>query len=480
MGKTRSIGWSVLAGVAGWAILATTRRFSEAKRNAVAARGKTIAIIGAGFGGRAVALELARLLPDPASASIVLIDEDNYLLFTPMLTEAAGGELETHHIAVPLGQLPSRISFVQGAVSKIDLSSRTVTVKVNDSGPDRTDTQITADHLVIALGSVTNYHHIPGVAEHSLGVKQLGDASAICKHVLSCLERAKTEKDEARSKALLTFVVAGGGYTGVETMAAINDLVRDQVADRARATDRVGRTILIDPGDRLLSETSPKLATYAARKLQERGVEIRMKTSITGASADSVEVKPGGQIPTHTLIWAAGVKPNPIVSDLDCEKGKHGGVKVNGSCQMEGHAGVWAIGDCAEIPTPSGKPASYAPTAQNATREGVLVARNIVGALRGLQPRPFTYKPLGELALVGKRAGVARLLGFNISGVLAWALWRAVYLAKMPGTAQKIRVVGDWTLDFVFGRSPVLMQTKAIASNTLARPALEAHGAVAR
>ncbi len=465
MTRNKTIGWAVFGGVAACAVAVAVRKLVDTRRNAGVARGKRIVVVGAGLGGGAVAQELARLLPDPANGSITLIDEDNFLLFTPMLTEAAGGELEVRHVAVPLRGLSDRIQLVQGAVREIDLSSRTVTVKVSHSGHDPEDRQITADHLVIALGSVTNYHGIPGVAEHSLGVKRLEDASAICKQVLSRLEQAKTESDESRRKALLTFVVAGGGFTGVETMAAINSLVREQVDRTNIAAKGELRTILINPGDRLLGELSPKLADYATQKLQQRGVEIHMKTSITGASASTVNIKPGEQIPTNTLIWAAGVMPNPIVSQLDCEKGKHGGIKVNGCCQVVEHEGIWAIGDCAEIPNPAGKPGTYAPTAQNATREGALVARNIVGTLKGISPRPFTFRPLGELALVGKYSGVARLLGFNISGLLAWALWRGVYLAKMPGTATKVGVISDWTRDLVFGRRAVPMNMHAIGSN---------------
>ncbi len=474
----KTVGWAICGGLAAGTVAVAAIKLLEKRRNAGVARGKKIVIVGGGFGGAAVAAELARLLPDPANGSVTLIDEDSFLLFTPMLTEAAGGAMETRHIAVPLRGLPKRIQLLQGAVTKVDLASRTVTVKVSHNGVAPQETQITADHLVIALGSVTNYHHTPGVAEHALGVKRLEDASAVCQRVLDCLERAKTEHDESRRKALLTFVVAGGGFTGVETMAAINSLVREQVAKTNVAAKGEVRTILVNPGDRLLGEISPELAAYATHKLKQRGVDIRMKTSITGASATTVDVKPGEPIPANTLIWAAGVMPNPIVSQLDCEKGKHGGIKVNGCCQVTEREGVWAIGDCAEIPNPAGKPGTYAPTAQNATREGALVAQNIVSALKGASPRPFTFKTLGELALVGKYTGVARLLGFNISGVLAWALWRGVYLSKMPGTVTKARVIGDWTREFVFGRFPVPIDAQAILSNSSTHVGLQASTSV--
>jgi NADH dehydrogenase len=262
------------------------------------------------------------------------------------------------------------------------------------------------------------------------------------------------EKDAQKRKEFLTFVVGGAGYTGVETMAAINDLARDGASEHPSLRPEDVRAVLVDPADRLLPELTPDLADYAARKLGERHVEILLKTSVTGAGDDYVELNGKQRLPSRTLIWAAGVEPNPLVKTMDCPKGKHGGVETNNCCQVTKYEGVWAVGDCAEVPKPDGKGA-YAPTAQNATREGALVGQNIARSLRGLPPKPFTYTPIGELALVGKRAGVARIYNWNFSGLLAWAMWRAIYLAKMPSMSQRIRILGDWTLDWVFGREPI-------------------------
>ncbi len=249
----------------------------------------------------------------------------------------------------------------------------------------------------------------------------------------------------------------------METMAAINGLVRDSVDKNSALDANDVRTVLIEPGHRLLAEITPDLAAYAQHKLQDRGVEVRLNAKITGADKHYVEIDHGERIPARTLIWAAGVKPNPAVEHLDCPKGKHGGIQVNACCQVAQHSDIWALGDCAEVPHPGGK-TSYAPTAQNATREGALVARNIVAQLRGRQPQPFRYTPMGELALVGKHSGVARVFGQNFSGPVAWAMWRAVYLAKMPGTAQKARIASDWLLDIVFGREPISLQRTSSAS----------------
>jgi NADH dehydrogenase len=435
---------------------------SEIWRNKGRANGKTFIVVGAGFAGLAAACELARLLPDPGNGDILLIDEDNFLLFTPLLAEAAGGEIDSRHIVHPVDHVSARIHFIEGTVTSIDLIKKTVDVKRGRKGSDLPPKQYQADHIVIALGSVTNFHDIPGLAEIAIPMKKLEDAVAVCDRTLACLEQASVEEDPGKRKELLTFVVAGGGFSGVETTAALNGLLRDSLRKYPKVPGEEIRTILINPGDRLLTEIDPHLAAYAHSELKERGVEIRMKTKISGADKTYVEVEGGERIPARTLIWTAGVKPNPLVEQLACEKGKHDGIKVNTCCQVVGHQGIWALGDCAEVPHANGK-GTYAPTAQNATREGKLVACNIVAALRGTKATPFRYKPVGELALVGKHAGVARIHGHNFSVLLAWAMWRATYLTKMPGTSQKARILSDWLLDLIFGRNPVAISPRTPA-----------------
>ncbi len=250
----------------------------------------------------------------------------------------------------------------------------------------------------------------------------------------------------------MTFVVGGGGYTGVETMAAINDLVRTSVKHYPKVSPEEIGTVLIEPGDRLLSELSSDLAAFAQKKLEERGVQVRLKTKITRATANFVELEQGERIHTRMLIWAGGITPNPLIGKLDCKRGKHGGIVVDEHCAVEDRPGFWALGDCAEVPKSEAN-GTYAPTAQNATREGALVARNIVAVLRGQRPEPFQFTPIGELALVGRHSGVAKIYGHRFSGFLAWAMWRAVYISKMPGMAQRSRILVDWALDFVFGRN---------------------------
>jgi NADH:ubiquinone reductase (H+-translocating) len=435
--------------------------------NMVIPRGRKIVILGAGFGGRNVAVELAKLLPEPDDGEIIVVDENPFLLFTPMLTESAGGELDTNHIISPAFHLPRRIRFEQGRIDAIDLKEKRVTFTIGNpaEGVPGAQRSLSADQLVIALGSVTNFRGIAGLERHALPMKRLQDAAAVRARVLALLERADEEGSVEARKPFLTFVVGGGGFTGVETMAAINDLVREQVDRFPNIDPKDVRTVLVHPGDRLLPELGPSLAACAQRELQGRGVEVLLNTKITGAGEGYVELEGNRRIPTYLLIWAAGVKPSPAIETMDCRRGHHGGIVVDASCAVPDHPGVWALGDCAEIPHPSGQ-GTYAPTAQNATREGTQVARNIVATLQGERPQPFRFQPVGELALVGKRHGVARIYKFHFSGFLAWAMWRAIYWAKMPDLAQRARILLDWVLDLAFGRDIVLEAAPFIATPT--------------
>jgi NADH:ubiquinone reductase (H+-translocating) len=441
----------VMAGAALGGAIAAWRAWKKheiRKKSRSAPPNRRIVILGAGFAGLNTARQLARLLPDHDRGRITLVDQNNFLLFTPMLTEVAGGELDARHIVAPPRQLSPRVRFEQGKVTTIDLAKRSVTLEV-EPGVERT---LAADHLVIALGSTPNYHGIAGVREHSVGMKSVRDALEIRNRVLAGLERAATEQDAGRRRAALTFVVAGGGFTGVETMAAINDLARESVGNYPSIAPDDIAAYLVEPGERLLAELNEDLAAFAQQKLEERGVRVMLNTKIAVVGDGFVELEGGRRIETRLLVWAAGVMPNPLVKELPCRKGKHGGIAVDACCAAPDYPGVWALGDCAEVPKPQGD-GTYAPTAQNATREGELVARNIVAALCGEAPRPFAFHTIGELALVGRHAGVGEIYGRKFSGLLAWAMWRAVYLAKIPGMAQRSRILLDWMLDFIFGRS---------------------------
>jgi NADH dehydrogenase len=442
----------LLSAAAGCALALAMRRTKAQRASRRIPAGRRILILGAGFGGRAVARELTRLIPVECQTDIRIVDHNDWLLFTPMLTEVAGGEIAPQHITSPACRLPSRIAYECARVETIDLPRKTVTLGDPAASSQAGKRTLSADHLVIALGSVPAFHRIDGVAEHTLPMKTLEDAAAVRDHVLNCMECAAVEPRADRRAALLTFVVGGGGYTGVETMAAVNDMVR-AAAPRLRVDPAEIRTILIETGDRLLPEVTRSLGGYAHKKLEQRKVEVRLNTKIRGAGSDHVEVD-GTRIATRTLIWAAGVKANPIVEHLACAHGKHGAIAVDHTCAIPGQSNVWALGDCAEVPH-GGSQNAYAPTAQNATREGECVARNIVAVLKGEQARAFDYQPIGELALVGRHSGIARVYGLHFSGFLAWAAWRAFYLLTIPAPRQRARILLDWLRGLAFGRAAI-------------------------
>ena len=469
-----TVGTALFCGAAAAAIYQNRRRVRR-RRLGAAARGKRVVILGGGFAGRYVATALARQLPtDEATAEIILVDENPYLLFTPMLTEAAGGMVDARHIVSSVRELPAGVSFRQGRVQEIDLADRRVTLR--PAGPDGGGTNagglaLEADHLVLALGAVANYHGVAGLEEHAVSTKRLADIEAIHARVLDLLARAEAEPDRAARRQLLTVVVGGAGYTGVETMAAVNELLRVEAGRRQRrgAPLEPGdvTTILVDPVERLMPELkSAGLAAYAEAQLREAGVDVRLRTKITAAGPGFVELDGKERLTVGLLIWSGGEMPHPLVSKLEGVRlSKPGALEVEATGAVPGRPGVWAIGDCAALPRPDGQ-GTYATTAQNAVREGVLVAANILASLVGEPLRPFTYRPIGELALVGRGAGVAEVYGWPFSGRLAWAMWRAVYLAKMPGVGQRARILLDWGRDALSGGGPSPAATPAGASRT--------------
>lgn len=412
-----------------------------------------IVILGAGFGGVQVAQRLARLFPKPASAEIVLIDQNNFLLYTPMLIEVLGGQVDMLDIVTATRQISPRIAFQQGRVEDIDPRSRCVALRIGGTGMGDPMARVTidADHLVLALGSAPNYYGIPGLPENSLSMNNLCDAVGIRNRTLALLERANAEADAHARCALLTFVVGGGGFSGVETAAALNDLVRDAARYYPRIRPEDIRVVVIEALGRLLPELDPRLADYALRKLRENRIEVMLNTKVLRASRESIELDGNRCVDMRTLIWTGGVSPVSVVKGLDCQHGKHGGLVVEPTCAVPGLPGVWALGDCADVPLPD-RQGFYANTAQNATRQGKLVAENIAAALRGGSLRRFVYKPIGEAAALGRRSGVACIYGICVSGFAGWFIWRTIYLLKLPHLKQRMRVASDWTLDLVFGR----------------------------
>src|ERR1700688_1740221 len=384
-----------------------------------------ILILGGGFAGVETARYLDRTAAKRNDVEVTIISRDNFTLFTPMLDEVASGDLEPAHICNPLRKLLRRVTVLNGDIKAIDLEARQVTIAYGIRTLTR---ELPFDHLVLALGSETNYSRIPGVAEHALGIKTLGDAVMLRAGVIAMMEAASVEADPGRRKRMLTFVVVGGGFAGVETVGAINDLVRESLPHYGRVDPRELRVVLIG-GKAILPELGEALGLYAQEKLRERQVEIKLGAQVIAYTAGAVRCSDGESIPAALMVWAAGVSPNPILNDIPCEL-QNGRVVVSSNLEVPEAPGVWAVGDCAAIIDPTSK-LPYPPPAQHALREGRRVAEHIYARLRGKQPKPFRFKMLGQLATIGRRTGVARIFGLKFSGTLGWMLWRTVYLMKL-------------------------------------------------
>jgi len=411
---------------------------------------KRILILGSGFGGLYTALHLEKKLRRYSDVELTLVNRENFFLFTPMLHEVAAGDLDVTHIVNPVRKLLRRTHFFNGDIKRIDLRERRVIVAHAD---DNHDHELFYDYLVLALGSVTNFYNLPGLAENALTMKSLSDAIRLRSRLIKNLEEADFEcACEDRSR-LLTVVVAGGGFAGVETIASVNDFVREAIEFYPKLSEKELRIVLIEATKVILPELGPQLGAYARKKLAGRGVQFLMNTAVKSVSNDEVNLNDGTSLKTNMLVWTAGVSPNPLLDMLDCSK-ERGRLVTNEFLEVTDYPGVWALGDCAAVPDPTtGK--SCPPTAQHAIRQGKVVAENIFAAISGGRRRRFEFKTIGALASIGKRTGVARIMGVNFSGFIAWWLWRTIYLSKLPRFEKKVRVALDWFLDLLFSKDLV-------------------------
>jgi NADH dehydrogenase len=412
-----------------------------------------VVILGGGFAGIHAAIELERSVPRGVPVEITIVNRDNFILFTPMLHEVAASDLDVTHIVNPIRRMVRRAVLFVGEVEGIDLEGRRVMVRHARGGHQH---ELAYDHLVLALGSVTNFFGLPGLEERAMTMKSLGDAIALRNRLIEVLEEADFECASAQRNDLLTILVAGGGFAGVETIAAANDFLREAIRAYPRLSPDMMRLVLVHSGAAILPELDPRLGRYAAGVLGRRGVEVRLGARVTGVSDDGVALSDGTVIPARTVVWTAGTAPSPMIAELPCEK--QGGRIIADQClRVPEWPGVWALGDCARVP--DGKGGFYPPTAQHALRQGRTLGRNIAAAIRGEASRPFVFSTLGQLAAIGRRTGVASIMGASFSGFLAWWLWRSIYLSKLPGLDRKIRVALDWTLDLLLEKDLVQLQT---------------------
>ena len=410
---------------------------------------KRVLILGGGFAGLTVAMELEKKLAQDPSVEITLINRENFFLFTPMLHEVATSDLDLTTIVHPARKTLRRVHFFAGEVEQVDIEQRRIVVS---HGFDHHRHTLEFDFLILGLGSVTNLYGVPGLQEYALTMKTLGDAMRLRNHLIAHLEEAESDCCKVK-EPLLTFVVGGGGFAGVETVAGINDFVRSALRSYPHLTEDMLRIILVHSGPIILPELDKKLGAYAQRKLAARKVEIRLNTKIESFSGKAVQLSDGSTIRTNTLVWTAGTAPNPLLETIPSAK-EHGRLVVTEFLELQAWPGVWAIGDCSAIPDrQTGR--FYPPTAQHALRQGKIVAHNAIAAVRCIDPKPFDFSTIAQLAAIGRRTGVANILGLNFSGFIAWWLWRTIYLSKLPRLEKKIRVAFDWTLDLLFSKDLV-------------------------
>ncbi len=427
------------------------------------AQRKRILILGGGFAGLSTAMELEKRLGANSGVDVTMVNRENFFLFTPMLHEVAASDLDLTTIVNPARKLLRRVNFFAGEVKGVNLAERKIVVA---HGFDHHQHTLEYDHLVLGLGSTTNFYGLPGLEERALTMKSLSDAMRLRNHLIAHLEEADSECCQVKNP-LLTFVVAGGGFAGVETIAGINDFVRGALRSYPNLREEMIRVVLVHPGKFILPELGEKLGVYTQKQLENRKVEIRVNTKVAAVTDRSVTLSDGTEIYTNTLVWTAGTSPNPLLASLPCVKDR-GRLVVNEFLEVGDWPNVWALGDCAAIPnTRDG--GFHPPTAQHALRQGKTLAKNMLAAINGEQKQPFSFSTIGQLAAIGRRTGVANIFGVNFSGFIAWWMWRTIYLSKLPRFEKKVRVALDWTLDLLFSKD--LVQFLEIKANIVTKPA---------
>jgi len=393
-------------------------------------------VVGGGFAGATVARELGK-------RGATIVNPDNFMLFTPILPEAASGMVEPRHAVVPLRQMCPHAELMLGSVQSLDLGAQTADVNAGDAGR----LTIAWDNAVIAVGAVSRLLPIPGLAEYGREFKNLADAIALRNHVLRELEAADAEPNSAEIARHLTFVFVGAGYAGVEALAELADLVSDALPLYPRLRHAAMRWVLVDAASSILPEIPSRLGAYASEELLQRGFEIRTSTTLSAATEGAVTLSDGTTIPTHTLVWTAGVKPNPVVGSWGLPLDERGRVCVDPTLQIKGHRHLWALGDCAAVPNSHTPGRTDPPTSQHALRQARRLAHNL-----DAPPQPYGYRMLGQVATLGSYKGIADILGIPLRGFPGWFITRSYHLYQLPVLSRRLRVVTDWTTSLLFHR----------------------------
>ncbi|MFZ1153580.1 MAG: NAD(P)/FAD-dependent oxidoreductase [Solirubrobacteraceae bacterium] len=407
----------------------------------------SIVIAGGGFGGFYAARSLERIAT-ARSACVTLVNDANFMLYTPLLPGAAGATLDPRHVVVPLRSHLRRTAMVIGSVTSADPERRVLAVRRVDGE----QLELGYDHLLVALGSVSRTLPIPGLAEHATGLKSLSDATALRNQVLTCLDIAESLEDPLRRAEYLGFVFIGAGYAGLEGLAELQDFATQAIELYPRCRAEGMRWVLVEARERIMLEVPPSLSAFAARELLGRGIEINTRTTLTAVTARGATLSSGEEIAARTVVWTAGVKPSPVVASLGLPLEDGGRIIADREMRVAGRPDVWAIGDCAAVPDPARRGHACPPTAQHAIRQGRLVARNIAAALELRPARPFRYRSAGVVAELGHNKAVAITLGVRWRGLPAWLIARTYHLLLMPGMGRKLRLLMDWNVALLFGR----------------------------
>ncbi len=401
-----------------------------------------VLVLGGGFAGVLTMRHLERRTRSRADVELTLVSRENFFVLTPLLFEACTGRLELRHCAQPIRAALRRSRFVEARVETVDVERRSVRAVDGEGGIQ----ELSYDHLVVALGASTNDKLIPG-SSHAFTFKTMADALVLRNHIIEQLERADVEPDSGRRKARLTVIVVGGGLVGVELLGELTAFADDVLRYYPRIDRKEMRFLLFEAGPRILPEIDPSLASVAVRVLEGRRAEVRTSTPVRAIERGRLRLEEES-IEASTIVLAAGIVPSPVARAIAVQHDERGRIAVHPTMRSQSHPEVWALGDCAAIPAPDGRP--YPALAQHAVREARQLAKNIVAVLDGRAPAPFLFRPLGTMASLGHTRAVARAFGVRLTGFPAWWLRRTYYLFQMPRWDRRLRIVLDWTVSLFF------------------------------